>query len=442
MSDYMFILESHLSPEQGTVLAAMQAAAGDANLSLFLTGGAMRDMLGGYPIRDLDFTVEGPALKFARDIVKRGGATLLSTDEHRKIAELIFPNGVRCEVSMARQEKYGKPGARPQVSPATIHEDLRGRDFTINAIALSLNRASRGLMIDPTNGAADLERKELRAISNYSLYDDPVRLLRLVRFRARLGFTVDERTWRQFENARQAGMEKYIPPRALFAELRSLAVEPCVGDVVKALDDERLITLFSPGLAGSKINLAAFQKLAKAKAMIPFGAPFPVDWYALSVFVLTQLLNPKERAALVAATAMTKEEAAPWQKLEASSKKLEAALKSAKLNRASQVYDLLRKSPGEQLLLLYLKSAERLVQDRLKNYFSKYLGTAMEVTDAEVAQVSGLEPGSPKFAKARDERIAAHLDGRVRKPAPPPEPEPVPQPPQRGPIVRGARFRQ
>mgnify|MGYP007068313003 CR=1 FL=1 len=82
------------------------------------------------------------------------------------------------------------------------------------------------------------------------------------------------------------------------------------------------------------------------------------------------------------------------------------------------------------------------MQDRLKNYFSKYLGTAMEVTDAEVAQVSGLEPGSPKFAKARDERIAAHLDGRVRKPAPPPEPEPVPQPPQRGPIVRGARFRQ
>jgi tRNA nucleotidyltransferase/poly(A) polymerase len=441
MSDYMFILESHLSPEQSAVLATVQAAAGEANLSLFLSGGAMRDMLGGFPIRDLDFTVEGPALKFAKDLAKSGAATLVSTDEHRKIAELLFPNGVRCEVAMARQEKFGKPGAKPQVTPATIHEDLRGRDFTINAIALSLNRASRGLMIDPTNGAADLERKELRAISNYSLYDDPIRLLRLVRFRARLGFTVDERSWRQFENAREAGMEKFIPARTLYNELRNIAVEPNVGDVIQALEAEHLLSLFSPELVGAKTNLAAFQKIAKAKAMIPFGAPFPVDWYALSLFTLTQLLNAKEKAAFIEATEMTKEEAAPWQKLEASSKKLEAALKAPNLNRASQIYDLLKKAPGEQILLLYIKSAERLVQDRLKNYLSKYLGTAMEVTDAEVAEASGLEPSSPKFAKARDARIAAHLDGRIRKPVPPPEPPPPPPTPQRGPIVRGSRFR-
>ncbi len=441
MSDYMFILESHLSPEQGVVLAAVQTAAGEANLSLFLTGGAMRDMLGGFPIRDLDFTVEGPSLKFARDLAKHSGAEIVSTDDHRKTAELLFPNGVRCEVSMARHEKYGKPGAKPQVTPATIHEDLRGRDFTFNAIALSLNRASRGLMIDPTNGAADLEHKEIRAISNYSLYDDPVRMLRLIRFRARLGFAVDERTWRQFQNAREAGMEKYIPERALFSELRNIALEPNLADVIKALEDENLISLFSPGLAGAKLNLASFQKLAKAKAMIPFGASFPVDWYALSLYCLTQLLSVKERAALMANTKMSKEEAAPWQKLEASSKKLESQLKSARLNKASQVYELLRKAPGEQILFLYLKSAQRLVQDRIKNHLTKYLPTALEVTDAEVTQASGLEPSHAKFAKAREERIAAHLDGRIRKPAPPPEPEPAPAPPMRGPMVRGARFR-
>ncbi len=76
-------------------------------------------------------------------------------------------------LGMARQEKYAKPGAKPSVKPATIHEDLRGRDFTINSIALSLNPASRGLLLDPNNGVGDLERKELRAVSNYTLYDDP-----------------------------------------------------------------------------------------------------------------------------------------------------------------------------------------------------------------------------------------------------------------------------
>ncbi len=89
---------------------------------------------------------------------------------------------------MARQEKYSKPGAKPQVQPATIHEDLRGRDFTVNAIALSLGKASRGLLLDPTNGLGDLSRKELRAVTNYALYDDPSRILRLIRFRTRLGF--------------------------------------------------------------------------------------------------------------------------------------------------------------------------------------------------------------------------------------------------------------
>lgn len=441
MSDYMFILENHLSVEQRALLDVVQQAAAAANLSLFLAGGALRDMLGGFPIRDLDFTVEGNALKFARDLAKKNNAEVLEVDELRKSVELRFPSGVRCAVTMAHTEKYSKPGGKPQVAPATIHEDLRCRDFTINAIALSLNRASRGLLIDPTNGAGDIEQKELRAVSPYALYDDPLRLLRLVRFRTSFGFTVEEKTWQQFLNAREAGVQKLIAPRALFQELYEITQEPNPGDILAALDQEGLLTLFSPGLAGDKVNLAAFQKLAKLKAMIPFGAPLPVDWYALVMFCLTEKLAPKERAALVAATQMTKTEAAPWQKLEASAKKLATALKSAKLKRASQTYAVLSKAPGEQVLYLGLTSGHRIVQDRVKNFLSRCLAVAMEVTDAEVKEASGLEPGTPKFAKAKEARIAAHLDGHVRKPAPPPEPEPPPAQPPRSPIVRGARFR-
>ena len=79
----------------------------------------------------------------------------------------------------------------------------RGRDFTINSIALSLNPASRGLLLDPNNGVGDLERRELRAVSNYTLYDDPIRLLRMLRFKVRLGFTIEERTKMQYDNARE-----------------------------------------------------------------------------------------------------------------------------------------------------------------------------------------------------------------------------------------------
>src|SRR5713226_5306120 len=129
MSDYMFMLESHLSSDQSRVVAEVQAAATRANISVFLTGGTMRDMLGGFPILEIDFTVEGNAVKLAHTIAKKAGGKVVSEDDNRKVAQIVFPGGVHATVGMARQEKYPKPGAKPVVRPASIHEDLRGRDF-------------------------------------------------------------------------------------------------------------------------------------------------------------------------------------------------------------------------------------------------------------------------------------------------------------------------
>src|ERR1700680_4829250 len=175
MSDYMFMLESHLSTEQFRVVGELQQIASHAGVNLFLTGGALRDMLGGFPVRDLDFTVEGNAMKLAKVAAQKTGVSILSTDDLRKSVEMRFPGNVSAELAMARQERFPKPGGHPQVTPGTIYEDLRSRDFTVNAIALSLTRASLGLPIDPPNGVGDIERKELRAIHNYSFYEDPWR---------------------------------------------------------------------------------------------------------------------------------------------------------------------------------------------------------------------------------------------------------------------------
>src|SRR3954471_2558608 len=237
MSDYIYMLESHLSPDQNRVVADVQAAASQANLNLFLTGGAMRDMLAGFRIRDLDFVVEGNALKIAKAVAEAAGAQTVSVDDHRKAVELLFPNGVTAQIAMARNEKYTKTGAKPQISPATIQDDLRRRDFACNAVALSLSRASRGLLLDPMNGLADVERRELRAISNYGFYDDPVRLLRLIRLRVRLGFTIEERTSMQAANAREAEVEKFIPGRAFGEELKRIAAEDQAPDIFKSLDE-------------------------------------------------------------------------------------------------------------------------------------------------------------------------------------------------------------
>jgi tRNA nucleotidyltransferase (CCA-adding enzyme) len=424
MSDYMFMLDSHLTAEQGKAVAAVRDAAETANLNLFLTGGAMRDMMGGFAIRDLDFTVEGGSVKFAKTVAQKAHAEILSVDELRKSVELLFPGKVTASISMARQEKFPKPGGKPLVQPATIHDDLRGRDFTVNAIALSLGKASRGLLLDPANGLGDLSRKELRAINNYAFYDDPSRILRMIRFRTRLGFAIDERTQSQYENVREAKLESKIAGPALEQELRQIALDPLAGDVLKGLEDAQLIQLFSPALTGAKLNLPGFQKLQKARQSFSFGSDIIGNSYALFLFLLFEKLSAKERTQLIATVGIPRAEVDAASRLEARAGKVEKELATAKLQKPSALYAILTKVPGELLLFLLMRSNQRLVIDRIKNYLQKYLPAAQEVTEKDVV---GAEPGTPKFAKLYQKLVAARLDARPKKvvveePPPPPPP--------------------
>jgi tRNA nucleotidyltransferase/poly(A) polymerase len=431
MSDYMFMLESHLSASQNRVVSEVQAAAARANVNLFLSGGAVRDMLGGFPIRDLDFTVEGNALKLAKAVAENAHARLTDIDENRRSAQLVFPDGVTAEIAMARQERYPKAGDRPVITPATIQEDLRCRDFTINAIALSLNTASLGLLLDPTNGQADLEHKELRAVHSRVLYDDPARMLRLVRFRVRFGLRVEARTQQQYENARLEELEKLIPARKLFEELIQTAGEADPGAVLEALREEKLLGLFLPSGADQKLNHAGFNRFLKARNLIPFGVDLQVNSLALFLYLFTERLTPKEKAAFAKATAARKAELDLVPKLVAESRKLEKVLKSAKLNKASQVYLALSKTPGEHTLHLFMTSGQRVVQDRIRHYLQKSILAAQEITDRQVAAM-GAEPGTPKFKKLKEETILARLDGRLKKPPAPEETPAAPPLPQKG----------
>jgi tRNA nucleotidyltransferase/poly(A) polymerase len=391
-------------------------------VNLFLTGGAMRDMLAGQRIRDLDFVVEGPALKVAKSICEHTGARTVSVDETRKSAELVFPSGVTVQVAMSRQEKCARTGAKPQVSPATIQEDLRGRDFTCNAIALSLNKASRGLLLDPMNGLADIERRELRAISPYGFYDDPSRLLRLVRFRVRLEFTIEERTQMQVGNAREAEVEKLIPARVLTEELKRIAMEDNPGAILAALEEAGLLALFSPALAGPKLNLAGIQRFEKNSRLLPDDPPSRTARLGPFLYALTEKLSPKEKLAFVKTLEMTKAELEPWQKLEARAKKLETSLRAARVKKASHVYQIMTAAAPDEILFQLYHSTFKPVQERMRNYYQKYLPLLQEIAPEEWATIEG-KPGTPKYNKARDSFIAIRLDRKVKKP---PVPEAVP----------------
>lgn len=423
MGNYMIMLENHLTLAQNQALARVGEVAAEQGLNLFVTGSGIRDMIAGFPVQELEFVIEGSAAKLGRAVEAKGGAAVTSTDETLKLCAVTFDNGARATIAMARQERYPKPGGKPHITPSSVHEHLKSRDFTINAIALSLSRASRGLLIDPNNGLSDLHTRELRTIGNYAFYDQPIRMLQLFRLKVRLGFTVAEKTWLQYKNAREAEMETHIRPEALLRELQKVARESNPLDVLQAWDSEGLLGRVAPVVSGAKLNTAGFAKLLKARQAIPFRGDVPMDDAALFFWVLTEKLTPRERTEFTQSLGMEKEAIDHWQKLEARATKLEKELTATGVTKPSHIYKVLSKAPAEQAVFLLMKSIHRATQERIRNYFSKYLPTALEVADQAV---EGVTPGTAKFEKAKAELIARRLDARPKKPpSEPPETDPV-----------------
>src|SRR5262249_26198985 len=264
MPDYMFLLESRLSPEQRAAMLRVQELAAAMGFNVYLTGGTVRDLITGATLRDLDFTVEGNPSKMARELEK-GGAKILSEDEKFRQVELLFAGEVEGSISAARDDHYVRPGTRPEIRWSTIMEDLRRRDFSLNAIAISLNPASRGLLLDPTNGLSDIEHGEVRALTIHSFTNQPVRLLRALRMAARMGFKPEQRTQEWFDLAKERGLHNNISPEDAGGELHAVAREENPTGTLEAWEEHDLMEVVHPLLAKKKPDYDAIERLGKVR---------------------------------------------------------------------------------------------------------------------------------------------------------------------------------
>src|SRR5271165_1741404 len=232
MPDYIYLLENRLSADQQNALRQIREAAREAGMILFLTGDAVRDLTSGHAVRDLEVAVHGNALKLKKIIEKTGGK-VWGEDETSKSLYLCFPGTVRVDVVSTHSTEYPKPG-KPVYHPAAILEDLRRRDFTVNAMAISLNEGSFGLLMDPMNGVADIETRTLRLVSNYGFLEEPALLIRACRYRTRLGWEMDPKTRTRFENAVGEGVIQYLSAQERSRELEEIGHEEEALKVLRA----------------------------------------------------------------------------------------------------------------------------------------------------------------------------------------------------------------
>src|SRR5579862_1938571 len=254
MADYIYTMELRLTPDQLKGVGLVQDVARAAGMNLYLTGGAIRDIISGFTIRDLDFTVQGNPLKLQKEFEK-AGAKISAVEEDIRTIFLSMPGNARAEISMARTERFEKTGKPPIVTPATIHEDLRRRDFTVNAMALSLNEGSRGLLLDPFNGVADLEAKVIRILHNYSVLEDPSRRIRATHCAARFHWPLEERTQARYDAAREGKYIVFFFKQKTAYEIAALAHEDDPLNVVKMLEKEGWLEILHDHWTSAKVDV-------------------------------------------------------------------------------------------------------------------------------------------------------------------------------------------
>lgn len=223
---------------------------------VFLVGGAVRDLLsGGHPL-DLDLVVEGPA----EPLVQRLEGQARLHDRFSTATVTLGP--LTLDFARSRRETYPRPGALPEVEPADLDEDLRRRDFTVNAIAVALNGPDVGRLAAAPHAIEDLEGRRLRVLHDESFRDDPTRLLRLIRYLARLGYQIEPGTLALIRAAVADRALDTVSGARIGNELRLVAAE---GDPIAALramrelDIDQAIDpglgLTEPALAGDALEL-------------------------------------------------------------------------------------------------------------------------------------------------------------------------------------------
>ena len=201
---------------------------------VYLVGGAVRDLLRGGEPADLDLLVERDAGQLA---ARLGGRLRVHDRFGTSTVEL---NGHSYDIARARQETYARPGALPDVTPATVIEDLLRRDFTVNAMAIALTGRTAGELHAAPLALEDLDAGLLRVLHERSFIDDPTRLLRLVRYAARLRLQPETHTLELVQAAIRAHALQTVSGARTGTELRLLAREP---DPVAAFQTMRALAL-------------------------------------------------------------------------------------------------------------------------------------------------------------------------------------------------------
>ena len=400
--------ERSLSDEVHNVLKATGRISRKAGCRAYLVGGIVRDIAVGYPNTDLDIMIEGDAEKVARELARRIAGRFKKPTEFGTCKVETEHLGT-IDFAVARTETYGRPGALPEVSASDIARDLWRRDFTINALAISLDPESYGDLVDPCGGIADLRRGRLRVMHDASFGDDPTRILRGVRFAVRYGYMFEARTLGLLRACVARGCLKTVSGKRVARELLLICGEPKAREGLLML--QALGVLKALGLArrDARRRLALWRGITRATDVLRKAGGTTSD--EAPVWFASLLAGGGADAARKAASFSLPRDlrdASAWAatKLARAERRL-AGIDGRQAYRATRLLDSV---PPAGLALIYAASAPP-ARRLIVNYLSDWRHVKPRVTGGEIAAM-GPGPG-PHVGRLLDRVLRLRLDGRL-----------------------------
>jgi len=274
------------------LVEAVLAAATRSGAEVYLVGGPVRDLLLEREIRDVDLLVDARAGEGGAASLARAAAPAKArVVEHGRFGTVrIETSDGSVDLASARRETYAHPGALPEVEPGSLEEDLRRRDFTVNALALRLSGGRREPILDVAEGLRDLRDRRLRVLHPRSFHDDPTRALRAARLAPRLGFNLSRGSRAALRDALRDGAFGGVSGERLRRE-----IEKCFDDAALGLDPARALRLLAdwhvlaalePGLEMPREAVAPVRRLGRAIAEPPWrGVRAPLWLAGLSLWL-------------------------------------------------------------------------------------------------------------------------------------------------------------
>ena len=379
-------------------LARLLPALEGLPVPVYLVGGAVRDLLRGASSVDLDLALEGEAATIANELAGRLDGTAITHE--RFGTATVRAEKLSADLATTRREVYEVPGALPTVEPAELGEDLARRDFTVNAMAIGLCGDDFGKLHDPHGGKADLDAGLIRLLHERSFVEDPTRLLRALRYEARLGFALEAETERLAREAAAAGAPATVSGPRIADELLDLLSEPEARVAVARLGELGLDRALHPALEAKAGLVASAQRAAPETGASPALAGLA----ALGLKGLESGQTDLER--WLGELGLLASERDAVLRAARNARALAEGLRSPL--RASELHDLLGREPPEALALAVALEAPR---DPILRYLDERPAARLEITGEDLL-AAGV-PESPSIGRALRETLRRKLDGEV-----------------------------